>query len=56
VVIVCGYAALRFSETLVDMSVWVRAAWLLFRQRALFLRLLVQRESLQQDIGNIVAE
>jgi 1-acyl-sn-glycerol-3-phosphate acyltransferase len=56
VTILCGYVALRSSETLVDMSVWVRSVWLLFRQRALFFRLLVQRESLQREIGEIVEE
>jgi glycerol-3-phosphate O-acyltransferase / dihydroxyacetone phosphate acyltransferase len=54
VTILCGYIALRSSETLIDMRVWLKSAWLLFRQRALFLRLLVQRESLQKEIGAIV--
>ncbi len=54
VTIFCGYIALRSSETLIDMRVWLKSAWLLFRQRALFLRLLVQRESLQKEIGAIV--
>jgi len=49
--ILCGYVALRSFETLVDMRVWIKAAWLLFRQRALFLRLLVERETLQKEIG-----
>ncbi|MDQ2746951.1 MAG: 1-acyl-sn-glycerol-3-phosphate acyltransferase [Acidobacteriota bacterium] len=49
--ILCGYIALRSSETLIDLRVWLKAAWLLFRQRALFLRLLVQRENLQKEIG-----
>jgi len=53
VTILCGYIALRSSETLVDMRVWLRSGWLLFRQRALFLRLLVQRESLQKEIGGL---
>jgi glycerol-3-phosphate O-acyltransferase/dihydroxyacetone phosphate acyltransferase len=52
--IFCGYIALRSSETLIDMRVWLKSVWLLFRQRALFLRLLVQRESLQKEIGEIV--
>ncbi len=52
--ILCGYLALRSSETLIDMRVWVKAAWLLFRQRALFLRLLIKREDLQKEIGEIV--
>ena len=54
ITILCGYVALRSSETLIDMSVWLKSVWLLFRQRALFLRLLVQRESLQKDIGKLV--
>jgi glycerol-3-phosphate O-acyltransferase/dihydroxyacetone phosphate acyltransferase len=54
--ILCGYIALRSSETLIDMRVWLRSVWLLFRQRALFLRLLVQRRSLQKEIGEIVEE
>ncbi len=56
IVILCGYIALRSSETLVDLRVWLKSAWLLFRQRALFLRLLVQREKLQKEIGEIAKE
>jgi len=52
--ILCGYIALRSSETLIDLSVWLKSAWLLFRQRALFLRLLVERETLQKEIGEII--
>ncbi len=54
ITILCGYIALRSSETLIDMSVWIKSVWLLFRQRALFLRLLMQREILQKEIGDIV--
>lgn len=54
VTILCGYIALRASETLIDLNVWIKSAWLLFRQRALFLRLLVQRETLRKEIGEIV--
>ena len=54
--ILCGYAALRSSETLIDMTVWLKSAWLLFRQRALFLRLLVERETLQKEISAIIEE
>jgi hypothetical protein len=36
------------------MTVWVKSAWLLFRQRALFLRLLVERETLQREIGELI--
>lgn len=52
--ILCGYIALRSSETLIDLNIWIKSAWLLFRQRALFLRLMVQRETLQKEIGEIV--
>ncbi len=52
----CGYVALRISETLVDLTVWIRAAWMLFRQRALFLRLLVAREALNREIGEMIED
>ncbi len=54
ITILCGYIALRSSETLVDMRVWISSAWLLFRQRALFLRLLVQRKNLQREIERVI--
>ena len=54
VTILCGYIALRSSETLIDMTVWAKSAWLLFRQRALFLRLMVERETLQKEIGELI--
>lgn len=54
--IICGYIALRSSELLVDMSVWIKSAWLLFRRRALFLRLLIQRQDLRKEIGEIIDE
>ncbi len=52
--ILCGYIALRSSETLIDLTVWLKSAWLLFRQRALFLRLLLDRETLQKEIGELI--
>ncbi len=54
ITILCGYIALRSSETLIDLNVWIKSAWLLFRQRALFLRLLVRRKTLQEEIGEII--
>jgi len=54
IAILCGYVALRSFETLVDMRVWLKATWILFRQRALFLRLLVERETLQKEIEEII--
>jgi len=53
-IILCGYVALRSSETLIDMRVWLKSAWLLFRERALFLRLLLERETLQKEIGELI--
>lgn len=52
--IVCGYVALRSFETIIDLTIWIKATWLLFRQRALFLRLLVERETLQKEIGELI--
>jgi len=54
ITILCGYVALRSSETLIDMRVWLKSAWLLFRERALFLRLLLERETLQKEIGELI--
>ena len=54
VTLLCGYIALRSSEMLIDLNVWIKSAWLLFRQRALFLRLLIRRETLQKEIGEII--
>lgn len=51
---VCGYIALRSSETLIDLTVWARSAWLLFRQRGLFLRLMFEREALNREIGDLI--
>jgi 1-acyl-sn-glycerol-3-phosphate acyltransferase len=56
VTILCGYIALRSFETLIDMRVWIKSAWLLFRQRALFLRLLLQRKTLQKEIQEIIKQ
>lgn len=50
VVVISGYIALLAYEELIDLFAWVRAAWLLFNERALFLRLLVQRQILQKEI------
>jgi hypothetical protein len=36
------------------MTIWLKSAWLLFRQKAIFLRLLLERETLQKEIGKII--
>lgn len=49
-----GYIALRSSEELVDLSVWLKSAWLLFRERGLFLRLLLRRKKIQEEIQKLI--
>ena len=46
----CGYVAVRWFEELSDMRVWYRAVWLLTRRRGLFLRLLLERRLLHDEI------
>jgi hypothetical protein len=48
--VVCGYAALRSLETLYDLRGWFKAVWLLVRRRRLFLRLLVERQALGEEM------
>lgn len=54
--IACGYVALRVSEELVDMTIWLKASWLLLRERGLFLRLLLRRKKLQEEIESLMQE
>ena len=49
-----GYIALRTSEELVDLSIWLKSAWLLFRERGLFLRLLLRRKKIQEEIQRMI--
>ena len=46
----CGYAALRSLEELYDMRGWFKALLLLVRRRQLFLRLLIERQALQDEL------
>lgn len=48
---VCGYVALRSLEELYDMRGWFRAVLLLVRRRKLFLRLLIERRALQDELA-----
>jgi glycerol-3-phosphate O-acyltransferase/dihydroxyacetone phosphate acyltransferase len=48
--IVCGYVAMRFVEEAVDMKGWYKAVLVLLRRRRLFLRLLLERRSLHNEI------
>jgi 1-acyl-sn-glycerol-3-phosphate acyltransferase len=51
--ILCGYVALRSLEELYDMRGWFKAVLLLVRRRQLFLRLLIERRALQDEIGRM---
>jgi glycerol-3-phosphate O-acyltransferase/dihydroxyacetone phosphate acyltransferase len=49
--VVCGYAAMRTLEALADMRGWFKAIFLLARRRRLFLRLLVERQALGEEVA-----
>jgi glycerol-3-phosphate O-acyltransferase/dihydroxyacetone phosphate acyltransferase len=51
--ILCGYVAMRSLEELYDMRGWFKAVLLLVRRRQLFLRLLIERRALQDEIGRM---
>jgi 1-acyl-sn-glycerol-3-phosphate acyltransferase len=48
--VVCGYVALRSLEELYDMRGWFKAVLLLVRRRQLFLRLLIERRALRDEL------
>ena len=52
--IVCGYVAMRSLETLYDLRGWFKAALLLLRRRRHFLRLLLERRSLQREMRRLI--
>lgn len=56
VAIVSGYVALRFFEELYDMRGWYKATLMLLRQRRLFLRLLLERRSLHNEMRKLAGE
>jgi 1-acyl-sn-glycerol-3-phosphate acyltransferase len=47
----CGYVAMRSLEELYDMRGWFKAVLLLARRRKLFLRLLIERRALQDELA-----
>ncbi|HEX6185851.1 MAG TPA: hypothetical protein VFZ44_18330, partial [Pyrinomonadaceae bacterium] len=51
--VVCGYVALRSLEELYDMRGWFKALLLLARRRQLFLRLLIERRALQDEMRRL---
>jgi len=48
--VLCGYVAMRSLEELYDMRGWFKALLLLARRRQLFLRLLIERRALQDEM------
>jgi hypothetical protein len=48
--VVCGYVALRSLEELYDMRGWFKALLLLGRRRHVFLRLLIERRALRDEL------
>ena len=50
---ICGYVALRTFEELYDMRGWFKAAMLLVRQRRVFLRLLLERRTLHNELKEL---
>ena len=51
--VLCGYVALRSLEELYDMRGWFKALLLLARRRQLFLRLLIERRALQDEMSRL---
>ncbi|HEX8723185.1 MAG TPA: lysophospholipid acyltransferase family protein [Pyrinomonadaceae bacterium] len=51
--ILCGYVALRSLEELYDMRGWFKAVLLLARRRRLFLRLLIERQALREELRRL---
>ncbi|HYH85231.1 MAG TPA: hypothetical protein VEX60_07090, partial [Pyrinomonadaceae bacterium] len=53
--ILCGYVAMRSLEELYDLRGWFKAILLIVRRRKLFLRLLIERRALQDEIKRMDA-
>lgn len=51
--VICGYVAMRCMEELYEMRGWYKAAFVLLRRRALFLRLLLERRALRDEIAKL---
>jgi glycerol-3-phosphate O-acyltransferase / dihydroxyacetone phosphate acyltransferase len=51
--IVAGYVAMRSLEELYDMRGWFKAIFILLRRRGLYLRLLIERKSLHQEMEQL---
>jgi glycerol-3-phosphate O-acyltransferase / dihydroxyacetone phosphate acyltransferase len=55
-VVLTGYVALRVFEELYEMRGWFKSVLVLLRRRGLFLRLLLERRTLHQEIRQLVAD
>jgi len=53
---VCGYVAVRWFEAAYDTRAWYKAFLLLARRRGLFLRLLIERRTLHDEIREVAGE
>jgi hypothetical protein len=53
--IVAGYAAMRSIEELYDMRGWFKSIFVLLRHRGLYLRLLIERKSLHEEIEQLAS-
>src|SRR5207253_1994848 len=51
--IVAGYVAMRSIEELYDLRGWFKAVSVLLRRRGLYLRLLIERKSLHNEIEQL---
>ena len=51
--IVAGYVAMRSIEILYDLRGWFKALFVLLRHRGLYLRLLIERKSLHEEIEQL---
>jgi glycerol-3-phosphate O-acyltransferase/dihydroxyacetone phosphate acyltransferase len=51
--IVAGYVAMRSMEELYDLRGWFKAIFLLLRRRGLYLRLLIERKSLHNEMEQL---
>ena len=51
--ILAGYIALKTVEGWADLRGWVKATWVLLRQRGLFLRLLLERKALHHELEKL---
>ena len=54
--IVCGFVAMRSIEELYDLRGWFKAVMVLLRRRGLYLRLLIERRSLHNELEQLATQ